>query len=504
MKRGIFVGKRLKLGLMSLLLVLCLVLPQAAFAQDAAPSQGQNADLDYLKSVIDMIKEKYKGDVTDKQLIEGALKGMFGTMDPYTTYFTSDEAKSFLDEMDGSYVGIGVMISKIGDYCVIGKVFPGSPAEKAGIFIEDKIVEVNGKSVVGASTDETSKLIKGEPGTKAALGIARGGSTNIIKIEVAREKITINPVTYEIKGDIGYIKLDIFNSNTFGFMLRALREIDQAGVKKVILDLRDNPGGEVDMAVLVAQKFVPQGLITKLDFKSEDIKDQEYYSELKEPKYKLAVLVNKMSASASEILSGAIQDTKAGTLIGTKTFGKAKVQSVIPILTPEAYKKYEAQTGKKLTDAEDLSKYGVSPQENEIIGWSKITTGLYTTPNGRMIDGAGLTPDITVEDPVPVAGIDINNIQKLVKASKPALNSESPDVYNAEKILKAAGYDVDAPDIKLDEKTYRAIAKFQKDSGLYPYGVLDFTTQQALNDKLEKLLLANDKQYAKAIEILSK
>jgi len=482
-----------------------MLFSQVAFVQGAAESEATQIDVEYLKSVMDMIKEKHKGEVTDSQLIEGALKGMFNSMDQYTTYFTQEEADSFLTSVSGTYEGIGIMMQKRDDYMLVVKVFSSSPAEKAGITIGDKIATVDGKSVAGLALEEASAMIKGPSGTKVSIGIIREGKSEIINVEVERGTIKVNPVTYEIRGDIGYIKIDVFNANTGEFITQALNEMDKNNIKKIVLDLRDNPGGDVNQAVTVAGKFVPKGLITKLDFKSDSMKDREYYSKLAEKKYQLAVLVNGGSASASEIVVGAVQDTQAGTVIGTKTFGKAKVQSVVPLLTPEAYQQYQEKLGEKIVDAYELiTKFRIVPKKKEIMGWTKITTGSYTTPNGRMIDGVGITPDIIVEDPPKVKDIDITSIQKLTMTWKPDLNSESIDVYNAEKILKLLGYDVDTPDLMLDEKTFNAISKFRTDNGLYPGGTLDFATQKALNSKLDEKILELDKQYLKAVEVLSK
>ncbi|MCX7748642.1 MAG: S41 family peptidase [Clostridia bacterium] len=488
--------------LLTTLFVICVLFSQNGYTEDAG-AVGQSS-MEYLKSVMDMAKEKYKGDISDEKLMEGALKGIFASMDQYTEYYTKEEAETFFNDIHGSYEGIGIMVAKVGEFVEIIKVFPASPAEKAGISSGDKIVEVEGKNMVGASTDEVVSLIKGEAGTKVTIGIVKKGQTKVSKLQVAREQIKINPVTHEIKGDTGYIKLEVFNSNADEYMTKALDEMDKNNIRKIILDLRDNPGGEVGQAVAIARKFVPEGLITKLDFKSEDIKDEEYFSYLKKTKYKLVVLVNKNSASASEILAGAIQDTKAGTLVGTKTFGKAKVQNLLPLLTPEAYKKYEEKLGVKIVAGDDLGKYGIQPTESEIIGWAKITTGLYTTPKGRMIDLEGLKPDISVNDPEISGGVDINSIQKVSKTSKITLKSEGNDVYNAEKILKSLGYDVGTPDMKYDDKTLYQVARFQKDNKLFPYGVLDLTTQKLLNEKLDKLVAEKDKQYAKALELLRK
>lgn len=484
------------------LLIAGLLFSQTAFA-DTPASNTQNDNIDYLKSVMDMVKDKYKGDVTDKQLVEGALKGMFGTMDQYTVYYNPEEAKGFFNQIDGTFQGIGIMMNKMGDYVTVQKVFSSSPADRAGIRPGDKIAVVDGKNVVGTSIDLIASMVRGNVGTKVTLGIIKSGGSSITSIEIVREQIKINPVTYEIKNDIGYIKLDVFNANSEEYMNKAFDEMDKNKISKIILDLRNNPGGEVDQAVAIARKLIPAGLITKLVFKSKNMPDEPYYSYMQVPKYtKIMVLVNEMSASASEILAGAIQDTKVGTLIGTKTFGKGVVQNVMPLLTPEAYSKYEAQLGTKIVDGFDLVKEGIVPKQDEVIGYTKITTGEYITPKGRMIDKKGLIPDIAVEDYKLVNDTDVNNIEKLEKTVKPVLNDEGIDIYNAEKILKLSGYDVDAPDTKLDDKTFKAIAKFQKDQGKFSYGKLDFATQQALNDKLDQLKLNIDLQYSKAMELL--
>jgi len=485
-------------------IVLCVIFLQQTLVYGVSQSSEGNIDTEYLTSVINMISNKYRGEIDGKKLMEGALKGMLSTLDAYTTYFDSEETDEFYNDMEGSFEGIGVTLEKRSEYVVVIKVFSASPAEKAGIIPGDRIISVNGKSIVGASVEEATSLIKGKAGTKVDLEILRGEKNEVLKFKVYREKIEISPVEYEIKNGICYLKIESFNANTDKYVTRALEEADKENVTKIILDLRNNPGGEVGQAVAVAGKFVPKGLITKLDFKSEDIMDLEYVSELEEQKYKVAVLVNGLSASASEIVAGAIQDTGTGVLIGTKTFGKAKVQSIIPILTPEASRKYETKLGVRVVDGYDLMvKYGIFPQDDEIMGTMKITTGVYSTPKGKMIDEVGLTPDIIVDDPELVNGIDINSLQKLSVTWKPDLNDNGIDIYYAEKILKALGYDVDTPDTFLDEKTYQAISKFRTDKKLYPGGVLDFTTQKALNAEIENLILKYDRQYAKAVEVLN-
>jgi len=484
----------------AMVFVLCLILTQ----NPVAAVEAAGLDTQYFQDIGDLIQHNYNGQVTSDELTQGVLKGMFGSMDPYTTFFTLDEAKSFMNSIGGSYTGIGISMELSGGYILVLKVFAGSPAEKAGLIQGDKIAEVNGKSVIDTSIEVAQSLIMGEAGTKITLGIIRNGKSGIENIEITRGVIKVNPVTYEIRGGIGYIKIDSFNSNTISYLNNALEEIDKNNIKSIVLDLRNNPGGEVSQAVEVARKFVTEGVITTLDFKPQEYQDQVYKSSLKIQKYKLAVIVNEMSASASEILAGAIQDSKVGTLVGTKTFGKAKVQVLLPLLSPEAVNKYEALIGERVVNAYDLSDYGIEYSDSDLIGYTKITVGYYYTPSGKLIDLKGIDPDVAVENPKPVSDIAITDIVKLTKTIKPRLNSEGVDVLNAEKILKVLGYDVDSPDSLLDAKTFSAIKKFQKDSKLFPYGVLDFATQNALNGQLLNIILKYDEQYAKAVELLSK
>lgn len=483
--------------------ILCLMCTNISFAADTKAEVKQEMDLEYLQSIIDMIKEKYKDAVTDEQLIEGAINGMFDTMDKYTDFYNKEEAETFFTNIDGSYVGIGVRITSDDKNIIVVEVFEDSPADKAEIITGDIILSADGQSLEGKTSEEAANIIKGKAGTKVTIEIQRVGEKSPLKIDVERREVKINPVSYKINGDIGYIKLDSFNANSSSNIKKALEEMDKNNIKKLVVDIRDNPGGEVTQVVKIAENFVPEGLITKLDFKSEKAKDEEYYSKNKALKYKLVVLVNESSASASEILAGAVQDTESGILVGTKTYGKGKVQNLYPVLSPAAYKKYEDKLGVKIVDGYDLmNNYGIYPPDSDIIGWTKITTGEYYTPKGRMIDGTGLQPDYIIENTYVQNDVDLRDIKKLSQKVKPGLNDKSLDVLYAERILKFCGYSIDEPDMLLDEQSFKAIYQFQKDSGLYPYGVLDFTTQQALNNKLEQLISQHDKQLAKAYELL--
>lgn len=485
-------------------------LPQSSTSVNSQSSSTSDdkALTDYIQSMIKMIRENYKGEIDEKKLLEGAMKGMLSSLDPYTSYFTAEESESFFGTISGSFSGIGVMIDKQKDYVVIVKVFPDSPAEKAGFMIGDKIAKVGDKDLFGATPEEVASIVRGPTGSSISISVIRENTSKMITLNATRAEIKISPVSYKIIKDIGYIKLDMFSGTAFENMLVALNEFDKKNIKKVVFDLRNNPGGLVDQAVSISQLFVPKGLITKLDYKSEAIPDQSYFSNLEKTKYKLVVLMNKNSASASEIFAGAVQDTKAGLLIGTNSYGKGVVQGMFPLLTLTAFDKYKKMTGMDIVDYNNMSqvlyqKYNIQPTADEVLGETKITIGEYTTPLGRSINGKGLQPDILVDDYKLINNIDVNNIEPLRVVSKPTQGNVSMDVFNAERILSLLGYQIDLPDNVYDEKSFEAVKKFQKDSKLYPYGVIDFATQKSLNQALEKLVLKLDTQLSKGIQELN-
>jgi carboxyl-terminal processing protease len=479
-------------------MIIFVLLGQSAFAAASADDDA------YLNAVRDMISDQYYGSLSDGQLNGSSIEEIFDALDDYTMFLPADKMNTYIQSVTGVFGGIGISMEMGEKYILIVDVFPGSPAEKSGLRQGDKIVEVDGISIDEASANELSAMIKGEEGTKVKLGIIRNVSGNqIYYVNVVRKIINVNPILYEIRNGISYIKIESFYENTNKYLTEVLDKMDEAGIKNIVLDMRDNPGGEVSAAVSVAENFVPKGKITTLDFKSIKYTDVEYDSENTQCKYKLAVLVNENTASASEIVAGAIQDTGVGIIIGTKTYGKAKFQSVLPVLSKEAYLKYCKQLGVQVINGLELYSYGTSVQEDELAGYAKMTLGVYYTPSGRMIDLEGLTPDITVEDPEPVSGIDVRSIEKLTKVIVPALNAQGAAVNRAEKLLKMLGYNVGKIDTTLDADTLQAIMQYQKDRGLPVWPYLSFATQDALNDDYLKLINKYDTQYNAAVKALS-
>ena len=350
-----------------LTLILCLTLLFSSF-----PSYGKASsfypkaeyDLKFFQEVMEYVKQKYPFKVEDETLVTNAIKGMLQGLDPYSDYYTKEEVEKLLKSIRGNYVGIGIYIGEKDGYIQVLSIMEDSPSQRAGLQAGDLIISIDNRDIKGISLDEAASLIQGKEGTQVKLGILREGEQNPIYITVTREAIEINPVRYTILEDnIGYIILSQFNDYSTKYIKRALSEFDSKGIDKVILDLRDNPGGILDQVVSISRLFIPKGPIVHIREKNKPI--YTYYSNLQNPKYKLAVLVNQNSASASEILAGAVKDRKAGIVIGTKTYGKGLVQTMVPL-----------------------------PDGSMI----KMTTAEYLTPNLTSINGIGVEPDVVVEN----------------------------------------------------------------------------------------------------------
>lgn len=495
--------KRLTAVILSLAVVFT-VLTTNIFAADTQSDSRTQAitDAEYMDSVRELIRKEYNGTISEDALNKAAtLKDMFKTLDKYSAFLTLDEFNSFIGSLSGSVEGVGITVDQPekDKYLTILKVYQNSPAWTAGVLSGDKIAEVDGQSVAGQSLDTVISKVKGTAGTKVKLGLIRQGVKDIITLEMPRAQIDIPSVHYELRGNIGYILIDSFSDNTYSGVDEALEYFDSKKVTRVVLDLRNNGGGYVDQAVQVAKRFIPKGLITRLDYKDEELPDESHYSSLTKLKYKLTVLVNENSASASEIFTGAVKDTKAGVIIGNKTFGKAKVQHFFPILNKEAFIALNQDSEVKSVNGYDFGY----PFENQLAGYGKMTVGLYYTPSGECIDLKGIEPDVKVKDnEITADNIPVNFLEPTTVTVKPRLGTQYMDVFYTECILKLLNYNVGKPDFTLDNKTFAAIKKFQKDNKLYSYGVLDFSTQKLLNSKLAALKQTKDPVYAKAALLL--
>ena len=479
----------------SLILVICFI-----FA--AAPVASAGTYDSYLGSMLEFMTEMYYGGFTDEEGLVTALKGMFSALDDYSAFYDLNEMEALYTSLDNSYVGIGAALENVPEGVKIVQVFEESPAEKAGLLQGDIITAVDGESIKGVDSQIVAAMIRGEEGTTVKLTVKRGDS--VLEFSIVRALVLRKTVYYRIEGRIGYIKIDSFNDGASREFRAAMDEMDKKGIRRIILDLRGNTGGYVDEAVDVANELIPKGVITKLDYKSEAFNDEVYYADGKHPEYIVAVLVDEYTASASEIVAGALEDSGVGFLIGRKTFGKGIFQSLFPVLTPEAYNKYKEIYGEGYVSMiEWLAYKGVLINDEEIFGAIKLTTGYYLTRNGRNIHGVGLTPCQIIENPTNPNGILLAGITPLSGTVTITMNAYNDEVYNAEKILRAAGYLNVAPDRFFDADTREAVRKFQGDMKLPVTGAIDAATREKLNSTLYQMRKNNDKQYEKAVELLN-
>lgn len=318
-----------------------------------------------LLAIDSVIQDYFVGNINKNKMEEGIYKGFVaGVGDIYTNYYTKEEFNTFKEKSSGQYAGIGVQmgIDVKDNSIVVADVFENSPAEKAGILAEDKIIKAAGKTVTAQDYELVPKLIKGEPGTKVGVTIYRSAEDRTYDLQITRENIVYPTVTHHmIDKEVGYIKIAQFEEITAKQFKEALTAIKKQKAKGMVLDLRGNPGGFLHITEQIADELLPKGLIVSTKDKKGTI--DEAYADENYTDIPLVVLVNGDSASASEVLSGALKDHKRAKLVGETTFGKGVVQSIIP-----------------LTDGSAL----------------KITTAKYFTPSGVCIQGIGIDPDYKV------------------------------------------------------------------------------------------------------------
>ena len=305
--------------------------------------------------------------VTKKSLMQGALRGMMESLDdPHSVYFTKEEMRSFQEDIKGKYVGVGMVIQKkVGEPLTVVSPIEDGPAYKVGIKPKDKVIEIDGESTYNLTSEEASKRLKGKANTTVKVKVFREVNKMTKIFELKRETIELKYVKSKmLDGGIGYLRLTQFGDNVYPDMKKALEDLQTKGMKGLILDLRSNPGGELGQSIKITSMFIENGkIVSTRQKKGEEsvyTREGKYFGN-----FPMVVLINGGSASASEIVSGALKDHKRATLIGEKTFGKGSVQTLLP-----------------LPDGDGI----------------KITIAKYYTPNGISIDGTGIEPDKKVED----------------------------------------------------------------------------------------------------------
>lgn len=336
----------------------------------AAPEKDEDIykQLELFSDTLSLVRSEYVDNVKSKDLIYGALKGMIQSLDKFSEFMDPETYAEMKVETEGEFGGIGIEIAIKDDLLTVIAPIDDTPAFKAGVKAGDRIVKINKDITRGITLVEAVKKLRGKPGTQVSITVLREGESKLLDLAINRDVIKVksikNPKILEDK--IAYIKLTVFQERSSKDLEDALVELEKQGMDSLILDLRNDPGGLLNVAAEVAGKFLSPGDMIVYTKGRNNKQDMEFRVKGKKPRidYPMVILIDQGSASGSEIVAGALQDHKRAVLVGTKTFGKGSVQTVIP-----------------LSDGSAI----------------RLTTSKYYTPNGRSIHGQGIMPDIVVE-----------------------------------------------------------------------------------------------------------
>ena len=442
---------------------------QTITGDSAGTKQGDLAKINEAYALID---SRYVEDVKDEKLVEGAIQGMLSTLkDPYSTYMDKETAKQFTESLDPELEGIGAEVNKTDGKLIIVSPIKGSPAEKAGIKPNDQILSVNGNSVKDLSREEAVLKIRGKQGTDVTLEIKRSGVADPLEFKIKREKIPIFTVFSSVKKEkeknIGYIQITSFSENTAKEFRDQLKELEKKDIKGLVIDVRGNPGGYLnsvqDILGLIMTDKKPM-----MQVEQRNGEKKKFSTALKERKsYPISVLIDKGSASASEILAGALKEGEGYDLVGEKTFGKGTVQQAVPF-----------------KDGSNI----------------KLTMFKWLTPDGNWIHKKGIAPTVEVKQPDYYHATPIQ-IEKTL-----SYNSNDVQVKHAQEMLKSLGYVPGREDGYFSKETESALKAFQNANEMEMTGQLDKKTAEAIQNKIiEKIRSGeNDLQLQAALKLIAK
>lgn len=343
-------------------------------AQEAEANASIYEQLDLFGDIFERIRAGYVEDVDEKELIEAAINGMLTSLDPHSSYLSADDAAAMRVQTRGEFGGLGIEVTQEEGFVKVVSPIDGTPADAAGILAGDFITAVDGESVLGLTLDDAVELMRGPVGSEIIVTIVREGEIEPFEVSIIRDTIKLTAVRHRTEGNAVVLRVTTFNDQTFPNLEAGLKEqIDAAGgienIDGFVLDLRNNPGGLLNQAIYVSDAFLDAGEIVSTRGRAPEDGDRfnAQPGDLAEGK-PIVVLINGGSASASEIVAGALQDHRRAIVVGTKSFGKGSVQTVVPL-------------------------------QGE--GAMRLTTARYYTPSGRSIQALGISPDIIVEQPRP-------------------------------------------------------------------------------------------------------
>lgn len=416
--------------------------------------------------LIEAIDEIFK---ENPELIDKALSAMLSSIDENSAYYTEDEAGIFFESLEDEIVGIGITVIERDGKIMVSQPMPGTPADKAGIKAGDIIIEADGVSLKGMDIDTAVSYIRGEIGTKVNVKIWRSSISGYLNFTMVREKVVSNPVEYEElednSGKVAKITFYSFTENLHTHFKEALDKADKAGIKNIILDLRNNGGGYLEQAILVADEFLPEGMTITTEDHRIDLLDKVYVAQGEDTDYNIVVLINGMSASASEVLTAALKENKKAKVIGETSFGKGTVQTI-----------------------NSLSNGGVI----------KYTVAYYLTPLGSNIHKQGITPDAIVKN--SLKSTDMSQFGEFDYNNVYSPGDKAEQIKTAKEMLSYLGIYIGEIDDVYDENMRLAVMTFQRIKGLFPYGVLDKTTQFSLYSTMSELKEEVDDQLQAALD----
>ena len=430
-----------------------------------------STNLEKVSQAYDLILSRYVEKVDRDKLTEGAIQGMLSVLkDPYSVYMDKETAKQFTQTLESSFEGIGAEVGMEDGKIIIVSPFKNSPAEKAGLRPNDQILKVDGKSVDGLNLNEATLKIRGKRGTKVQLEIARKSVKEPITILVKRDEIPLETVHSSLKKvngeQIGYIDVTQFSQDTATDFKKQLGTLEKDQLNGLVIDVRGNPGGLLSSVEEILKEFVTKDKPMVQIEKRNGEKDRFFSTLTKKKDYPVAVLVDKGSASASEILAGSLQEAEGYKLVGDKTFGKGTVQQAIP-----------------MGDGSNI----------------KLTLFKWLTPDGNWIHKKGILPDVEVKQP---AIFQTHPIQ-ISKPLEQDMNNEQ--VKNAQEILTGLGFVPGRMDGYFNADTARAVKAFQQQQGLKPSGKIDSQTALKLEEAAVKEMKKekNDLQLNTALRLVA-
>ncbi len=425
-------------------LVFCLVLSlqtplwAKSDTSEEKPPVNTYDKLRVFSEILSLLEANYVEDLDNNELIDGAIRGLLKVLDPHTSYLPPESFKQMQVETSGKFGGLGIEISMRSGILTVVSPIEDTPADKAGMQANDKIIKIEDDSTLDMTLTEAVNLLRGERGTPVTITVLREGVDKPFEVSITRDVIKVKSVKFKRYNDnIGYVSIRSFSKTTSRDLDNAILELEKGNMEKLILDLRNNPGGLLNQAVEVSDRFLPQeNLIVYTQGKTED-QNMRFTTQNRghHVDYPMIILVNGGSASASEIVAGALQDLNRAVIIGTQTFGKGSVQTIIP-----------------LSDGSAL----------------RLTTARYYTPGGRVIQSNGITPDIIVEMPLKKPG---DNEEEEKEKTKEEKEKERVRKFLREKDLKkhligkSSGGEVveSSEDDELDEKEAERQAEIEEE-----------------------------------------